>query len=216
MSLSISAVHRHALALLQEENYGEAMNAFRQCWNEIRTMFQIVESTSPSSRSVNSMSECNGVLVMIETDDSIVSPHNIFGLFGAAFALPAAITTHHDLLLASHFVLFNQGLTYHISGLCNGRSTYLYKAMAKYQLVLQILSQQSKEIRAACALLELATIINLGHLHAHFCDVDQARLCRDVIRGSLFTFSPGHLVLQQPSLLLLSCDIPMQHWAPAA
>jgi hypothetical protein len=88
--------------------------------------------------------------------------------------------------------------------------------MAKYQLVLHLLSLQSKEMRKACVLLELATFTNLGHLHVHFCDADKARLCREVINDMFSTFSLVDLVRQQPSLLLLGCDIPMQHWGPAA
>lgn len=220
MSTSISSIHRYALGLLQDKKYGEAIIEFSRCMNEIRTAFETMSSKSDGNISDTSISRsitsiCQDDLIMIEHDDSIVSPHNIFGFFGAAFPLPVC-ADHHNLALASHIVLFNLALAYHSAGLYNGRTSFLRKAMEKYQLSLRLLSKQSKEVRQAFFLLELASVTNLGHLHVHFYDVEKARLCRDVICDMLSTVSFKSIVTQQPSLLLLCSDIPMQHWGPAA
>jgi hypothetical protein len=219
MSSILYSIHHHALELLQDGKYDEALQEFRRTLQGLRGSTESIDleaviTAAQNDGSAPSPREC----VLLEVDDSIVSPHNMFGLFGSAFPLPE-ISSFDDLVEAVRVVYFNMGLVYHIKGMSTGTTRYLNRAMKMYQIILRVSHKQSKDkVVGNSLLMELAIYSNLGHLHCHFCNAAEARVCRNIICDTLkmISFDKRHPPQQSIVLFLNGTLCSQQLWGPGA
>jgi hypothetical protein len=226
-------MHDQALCLLQNGKHEEAMQELRRVWEALRLAIKTKMDEAPSAKGVHinpSVGKAQHYLVAT-VDDSLVSPHNMFGFSGFAFALKST-DTFEELMNASHIVLFNMGSVYHTLGLITGKMSCLHKAMGLYQMLLRLINRPSEHHTETAAgatsgvgiplppcdhtLLELALYSNLCHLQSHFCNVEESHRYRMILRSLLLAVPRKDLTAHQYQLFFLNSSVGELPLAPPA
>jgi hypothetical protein len=229
-------MHDQALCLLQKGKYEEALHELRRVWEALRMAIKTKMDDHPSAKEVhlNPTNSKSQPCLVAAVDDSLVSPHNMFGFFGFAFAL-VATDTFEELVDASHIVLFNMGFVCHTLGLLTGKMSCLHKALGLYHMLLRLIDRPSRHLNETAAedaspaagleshlpptdhtVLELALYSNLCHLHSHFCDVEESHRYRVILRSLLLAVPRKELTAHQYQLFFLNSSVGELPLAPPA
>lgn len=237
-------MNSHAVALLQQGRHDEAWRELRSTLDRLRSELQTgpAHLTSENANVAGHPTTAFLQYISVFHDDGIVSPHNVFGFFGSALEFSEHIHSSLELAEASRAVLFNMALTSHIQGLHTGKTTiYFNRALGIYNMILVALdiplkaqtllhhNPSSAPPTLATTVttsfwdrsLELAVHMNMGHIHSHFCNMEETHRCREAIR-KIWHAVPNEIwslclaVTDLPAVVLVVTELPIQQWAPLA
>jgi hypothetical protein len=116
----------------------------------------------------------------LKNADMETSPDNMFALFNRAIILssvstPNARSSAYEATVASVF-MYNIGLVYHRDGIERGCSALLRKALNAYERARK--SLHKSQAGSIFDLILFALLNNMGHIHSHFFDKQEADACR--------------------------------------
>lgn len=116
----------------------------------------------------------------------------VFALYDKAFKIPQSFEPSANELpdyRAAAIVLYNIGLCYHMIGLrSEGQKRHLRLALKQYQCAETLLA--SDNLRPCDLHLAMAMRNNIGHIHSHFFETEQAHECLERLKSCILRANP--------------------------
>lgn len=220
MSIEVADANRRAVAMLQNGSRDEALASFQRALVKIRQSVNnyninpaerqgkghgpIHDQHGETSNFINTVPP--GCIESTEEWESAASPGNLFYLYNHAFDFERNPTMEigssqqeSDITtMLSSVVLFNTALTYQRKGLFDGTnsSKKLRKALQLYSMASCLLSSQDDV--ADLYIVRLALLNNMGQLHSHLFEENDAIQCRVRLHKALFE-GPARSLLSMAS-----------------
>ncbi|CAB9508350.1 expressed unknown protein [Seminavis robusta] len=186
----ISAVNGAAIAAMQQGKYAHSTMALKRALAVLKASLNADNANEFATSAVKP--EDQGLLWSVacanpDTTAAIVGSSNNFEVFQSAFHLPDDRWCSANKTRASVIILYNMGLSYHLSGLSRGSSKELSMARDLYKMALTIVETSLAQVHTDRLLLLqlLALFNNLGHIHSYCYEESDTKQCMTAIKALL-------------------------------
>lgn len=227
--LQTLALNAKAVALMQEGHFSQAVAVLRTALDEIIQSLGLLASSERSRACADGSKVAHTLPIFISSIPLAVSPsldkgaavyqdHHSFSIFDRALTItgtdPSALASMVGQNSLAVVVLYNMGLIHQLRGLrhLKGQKNCFIKAMQIYKMALSVLGRCSESIGGEdlASFLYLAVLNNMGHIHSHFCETQQAHQCLDRIRCILVSI-PGQILDERSDFCLFRMNVVTLH-----